>query len=135
MLNLVLVFGFLATVELRTLNKDKSFPELRAYSQCGGIDWTLSTTCPSGFYCSYQNPWSQIYDDIMISIKIKNIDFLIYIYILKKGIRNVCQENNLVRVRLVARQAQQDNRTLVRLVQNLPRAVSKLAFRTTEEMK
>lgn len=52
---IILVLSVFVSVELRMLNN--RFIKSRAYSQCGGLEWTGSTTCPDGFYCFYQNPW------------------------------------------------------------------------------
>lgn len=31
--------------------------QLAAYAQCGGPNWTGTTTCVSGYYCLYQSQW------------------------------------------------------------------------------
>ncbi|KAG4430625.1 Endoglucanase gh5-1 [Cadophora sp. M221] len=31
--------------------------QLAAYAQCGGPNWTGTTTCVAGFYCLFQNQW------------------------------------------------------------------------------
>jgi endoglucanase len=31
--------------------------QVGAYGQCGGISWTGGTTCVSGYYCYYSNPY------------------------------------------------------------------------------
>lgn len=58
MLKLAFILSILvANAELRWLDR---FIQPRPYSQCGGADWTGSTTCPQGFYCFYQNQWFNI---------------------------------------------------------------------------
>lgn len=31
--------------------------QIAAWGQCGGIDWTTGTSCVSGYYCSFLNPY------------------------------------------------------------------------------